>query len=108
MFNFGDLTQVMKQFQTIKENIERAKTDLKSEKIAVEVGGGMVKVVVNGLGEVLDIEIDPSVLNEIDVFKDLLISAINEAMDRSREVMTQKLSEASGLPISLGKLGGLF
>lgn len=108
MFNFGDLSQMMKQFQTIKENMERAKEELSKDKVVVDVGGGMVKVVVNGIGEVVDVDIDPSVLSDKEVLKDLLISALNEAMDRSKELMAQKLSEASGLPINLGKFGGLF
>lgn len=105
---FGDLGNLMKQFQTMKENIERAKVELKSEKIAVEVGGGSVKITVNGLGEILDIDIDQSIINDREVLKDLLVSAINEAMDRSRELMAEKLAQASGLPLNLGKLGGLF
>ncbi|WP_297889594.1 YbaB/EbfC family nucleoid-associated protein [Sulfurihydrogenibium sp.] len=110
MFNFGNLAELMKQFQSIKENVEKAKEELKKENIVVEVGGGMVKVVSNGLGDILDIEIDKSLLKEEEyqVLKDLLISAVNEASERSKEVMTQKLSEASGLPMNLSKFGGLF
>lgn len=110
MFNFGNLAELMKQFQMIKENVEKAKEELKKENIVVEVGGGMVKVVSNGLGEIVDIEIDKSLLNEQEyqVLKDLLISAVNEASDRSKELMTQKLTEASGLPSSFSKFGGLF
>ncbi len=110
MFNFGNLAELMKQFQSLKENVEKAKEDLKKENIVVEVGGGMVKVVSNGLGDIIDIEIDRSLLKEEEyqVLKDLLISAVNEASERSKEVMTQKISEVSGLPMNLSKFGGLF
>lgn len=105
---FGDLASLMKQFQAMKENMEKAKVELKNEKIVVEVGGGTVKITVNGLGEILDIDMDQSIINDKEVLKDLLVSAINEAMDRSRELMAEKLAQASGLPLNLGKLGGLF
>jgi DNA-binding YbaB/EbfC family protein len=110
MFNFGNLAELMKQFQSLKENVEKAKEDLKKENIVVEVGGGMVKVVSNGLGDIIDVEIDRSLLKEEEyqVLRDLLISAVNEASERSKEVMTQKISEASGLPMNLSKFGGLF
>ncbi|MBX0310345.1 MAG: YbaB/EbfC family nucleoid-associated protein [Sulfurihydrogenibium sp.] len=110
MFNFGNLAELMKQAQSIKENVEKAKEELKNEKIVVEVGGGMVKVVSDGLGTVLDLEIDKSLLNENEypVLKDLLIAAINEVSERSKEVVADKISQATGLPINMSKFGGMF
>jgi DNA-binding YbaB/EbfC family protein len=110
MFNFGNLAELMKQAQSIKENVEKAKEELKNEKIVVEVGGGMVKVVSDGLGTVLDLEIDKSLLNENEypVLKDLLIAAINEVSERSKEVIADKISQATGLPINMSKFGGMF
>jgi len=110
MFNFGNLVELMKQAQSIKENIEKAKEELKNEKIVVEVGGGMVKVISDGLGTVLDLEIDKSLLNENEypVLKDLLIAAINELSERSKEVVADKISQATGLPMNMSKFGGMF
>ncbi|HEV09088.1 MAG TPA: YbaB/EbfC family nucleoid-associated protein [Sulfurihydrogenibium azorense] len=110
MFNFGNLAELMKQFQTIRENVDKAKEELKRENIVVEVGGGMVKVTANGMGEILDIEIDKSLLKEEEyqVLKELIVSAVNETFERSKEVMTQKISEATGLPANMSKFGGLF
>jgi DNA-binding YbaB/EbfC family protein len=110
MFNFGNLAELMKQFQTIRENVDKAKEELKRENILVEVGGGMVKVTANGMGEILDIEIDKSLLKEEEhqVLKELIVSAVNETFERSKEVMTQKISEATGLPANMSKFGGLF
>jgi conserved hypothetical protein TIGR00103 len=104
------LAELMKQAQSIKENVEKAKEELKNEKIVVEVGGGMVKVVSDGLGAVLDLEIDKSLLNENEypVLKDLLIAAINEVSERSKEVVADKISQATGLPINMSKFGGMF
>ncbi|EDP73837.1 YbaB/EbfC family nucleoid-associated protein [Hydrogenivirga sp. 128-5-R1-1] len=110
MFNFGDLGNMMKMLKDMQENIKTAKEELKNEEIIVEVGGGMVKVIENGLGEILDIQIDKSLLNEenAEVLKDLLISALNEANVRSKEVMSEKMAKASGLPSNIPGLGNLF
>jgi DNA-binding YbaB/EbfC family protein len=110
MFNFGNLAELMKQAQSIKENVEKAKEELKNEKIVVEVGGGMVKVISDGLGTVLDLEIDKSLLNENEypVLKDLLIAAINEVSERSKEAIADKISKATGLPMNMSKFGGMF
>lgn len=110
MFNFGNIGELMKQIQSIKENIEKTKEELKKERVVVEVGGGMVKIVSDGLGNVIDLEIDKSLLNEkeYDVLKDLLISAINEISDKTKESAAERFSQASGLPFNLSKFGGLF
>lgn len=110
MFNFGNIAEMMKQLKTMQENIEKAKEELKKENIEVEVGTGMVKVIANGMGEVVNINIDKSLLNEenAEVLKDLLISAINAAQERAREMMTKKMAEASGVGFDISKLGGLF
>jgi hypothetical protein len=110
MFNFGNLAELMKQAQSIKENVEKAKEELKNEKIVVEVGGGMVKIISDGLGTVLDLEIDKSLLNENEypVLKDLLVAAINEVSERSKEVIADKISQATGLPMNMSKFGGMF
>jgi len=110
MFNFGDLGNMMKMLKDMQENIQKAKEELKNEEIIVEVGGGMIKVITNGLGEIIDIQIDKSLLNEenAEVLKDLLISALNEANIRAKEVMSTKMAEASGLPSNIPGLGNIF
>ncbi len=110
MFNFGNLGEMMKQLKNMQENMEKAKEELRNEKIVVEVGGGMVKLITNGMGEVIDLEIDKSMLNEenYEVLKELLISAINEANTRSKEVLAEKMAKATGLPANIPGLGNIF
>ena len=106
MFNLGNLGDMMKMMKTMQESIEKAKEELRNEDIIVEVGGGMVKIVVNGLGEAKDVFIDKTLLNEEnhEILQDLLVAAINEANSRSKEVMSQKLSQAAGI---FGNMPGL-
>ncbi|NPA12824.1 MAG: YbaB/EbfC family nucleoid-associated protein [Aquificae bacterium] len=110
MFNFGELGNMMKMVKAMQENVERAKEELRQQDIPVEVGGGMVKVVVNGLGEVKDIFIDEQLLtaDNKEILQDLLVSAMNEANRRSKEVMSEKLSQVAGLPTDFGGLGKLL
>ncbi len=110
MFNLGNLGDMMKMFKTMQENMEKAKQELREEEIIVEVGGGMVKIVVNGLGEAKDVFIDKTLLTEDnrEILQDLLVAAINEANSRSKEVMSQKLSQAAGLPSNIPGLNNLL
>ncbi len=110
MFNFGNIGDMMKQLKEMQENIENVKNKMKEERISVSVGGDMVKVIVNGLGEVVDIEIDDSLLNteNKDLLKELIISGVNEASKKAKENLGAKLSEAVGLPMNIPGISSLF
>ncbi|WP_457641716.1 YbaB/EbfC family nucleoid-associated protein [Persephonella sp.] len=110
MFNLGNLGEMMKMMKSLQENIERAKEELKNEEIVVEVGGGMVKITANGLGEVKDVFIDNTLLTEEnhEILQDLLVAAFNEANRRTKEVMSEKMTQVAGLPSNIPGLGNLF
>ena len=97
---FGNLGDMMKQIKSMQENIEKVKEEMKNETVEVEVGGGMVKVVANGVGDIVDIKIDKSLLDEegYDLLKELIIAGVNQAQKKSKELMGEKLSEAVGFP----------
>jgi DNA-binding YbaB/EbfC family protein len=110
MFNFGNLGDMMKQLKDMQENIENVKSKMKEEKYTASVGGDLVKVTVNGLGEIIDIEIDDSLFTEEnkDLLKELIISGVNEATKKAKENLGSKLSEAVGLPMNIPGLSSLF
>lgn len=110
MFNFGNLGDMMKQLKTMQENIEKTKEEMKNERFSTTVGGGLVKITVNGLGELVDIEIDKSLLNEEneDLLRELIIGGVNEATKKSKEKMGEKLTEAVGLPMNIPGISSLF
>ncbi|MEM7315203.1 MAG: YbaB/EbfC family nucleoid-associated protein, partial [Planctomycetota bacterium] len=71
--------------------------------IEADAGGGMVKVEVNGVGEVIKVTIEPSLVekNETEMIEDLMAAAMNhasaKAKQRHAEVM-QSLTEGINLP----------
>ena len=67
----------------------------------VKSGGGMVDVSINGKGEVIDITIEDSLMQDKDTLQILLIGAINDAY---KMVEQNKQSSAMGM---LGEMGGM-
>jgi len=65
-------------------------------------GGGMVNIVMNGKQEALSIRIDPEVVNreDIDMLQDLMIAAVNEAIRKSQEMMTEEMKKSPAGSIS--------
>ncbi|MDX9814417.1 MAG: YbaB/EbfC family nucleoid-associated protein [Sulfurimonas sp.] len=93
--NLGDMNQLL---QGMQENIAKLQDEVKSKTFSVKSGGGMVEVEANGAGEILDINIDDSLLEDKDSLQILLISAMNDVY---------KMVEQNRQNSAMGMLGGI-
>jgi DNA-binding YbaB/EbfC family protein len=94
----GDM---MQQLQKLQQQLETTQAQLAEETVTATVGGGAVKIEFTGDQRCKSIEIDASLLQEGDVemIHDLLLTAINTGLEKSREMAADRLGPlASGLP----------
>lgn len=91
------------QFAKMSENLQKAMEELEATEVEGSAGGGAVKVVVTGTGQVLGVTISPSVVNadDIELLQDLICAAVRDAVAKSNTLRKQKLAEAT----PLGALG---
>lgn len=91
----GDL---MKQMQAMQAKMEQMQEELAEKRIEASSGGGMVKVVANGKQEILEIKIDPEVVNPDDVgmLEELILAAVNQAKEKASELQMEGLSGLTG------------
>ena len=92
---------MMGQIQKLQEQLEMAQAQLAEETVTASAGGGAVKVTVTGDQRCHAVEIDPELLKDGDVemMQDLLLTAFNSALDKSREMAAERLGPlAGGLP----------
>jgi len=92
---------MLAQIQRLQKQLEEAQAQLAYETVTASVGGGAVKVVMTGDQKCKAIEISPELLQEADaeMLQDLLLSAVNLALEQSRELASQRLGPlAGGLP----------
>ncbi len=75
--NLGDLGKVLEEIQ---EKAKKLQEESGKRIFSAKSGGGLVKVSANGKGEIVDIEIDESLLEDKESLQILLISAINEVL----------------------------
>jgi DNA-binding YbaB/EbfC family protein len=106
---FGGLNiqAMMKQAQKFQDDMAKMEDELAEEKLEVSSGGGMVTAIVNGRGELIDIKINPEVVDpsDIDMLQDLITSAVREAMERANELRKERMEELTGglgLPPGMG------
>jgi DNA-binding YbaB/EbfC family protein len=104
MKNLGDL---VKQAQRVKAEMERIQEEVAAKRVEGTAGGGMVAVVCNGRGEVLEVKIDREVAgsDDLEMLQDLIVAATNDALRKSRELLTQEMGRlAGGLGVPPGLL----
>lgn len=92
---------MMGQIQKLQEQLQEAQAKLAEETVTAAAGGGAVKVTVTGDQRCRSVEIDPQVLQDGDaeMLQDLVLTAINSALDKSRELAAERLGPlAGGLP----------
>ncbi|MCX8117094.1 MAG: YbaB/EbfC family nucleoid-associated protein [Desulfobacterota bacterium] len=92
---FGNL---LKQAQQIHTKITQLQEEMAGKTVEASSGGGMVRIVMNGRQEVLSLRIDPEVVNKEDVemLQDLVLAAVNEAIRKSQEMMTEEMKKITG------------
>ena len=93
-----NLTGMMKQAQKLQARMVEMQAELGNRTVSAQAGGGMVEAVVNGRQELVSLRIDPEVAvpDDVEMLQDLILAAINEAMNRSREMMAAEMSKLTG------------
>lgn len=92
------INKMMKQVQEIQAKMVRLQEELGERTLEATVGGGAVKVVVNGRQEVLSIEIRPEAIDpeDVEMLQDLVLTAVNEALRQSREMVAGEMGKLTG------------
>ena len=90
-----------KMLEGMQENADKLQAELESKTFSVKTGGGMVELSLNGKGEVIDLDVDSSLLSDKASLEILLIGAINDA---NKMVLQNQQSSAMNM---LGGMGGM-
>jgi len=93
-----DISSLMKQAQDFQQKMGEVQEELAKKTVTSEVGGGMVKVTVNGKQELLAIQIEKEVINpdDADMLQDLIAAAVNDAMRKAREMIQSEMGRLTG------------
>ena len=101
-----------RQFQEMLENAQKQAQDLQSKMkqtvVEASSGGGTVTIKMNGQKQVLETRIDPEVVKagDVEMLQDLVVAAVNEAMEKSKQMAADKMSAlTAGMGLPPGLLG---
>ena len=102
---------LMGQMQKMQEQMAAQQEELANETVSVTAGGGAITIVITGHQRVESIEIQPELVDsdEIEMLQDMLVAAVNAAIDQSQAMAAERMEGLTGgLNINdiLGGLGG--
>lgn len=101
-----NIQQMMRQAQAMQQKIEELKQRIDKEEFEGNSGAGMVKITINGKGDIVRMDLDKEVVNpeETDILADLITAAFNDARKKMEDYSN---SEMSGVTSKLGLPPGI-
>lgn len=93
-----NLNSMLKQAQKMQEDMAALQEDLEGREYEVSAGGGVVGVKINGKREILDIRIEPEIVDpdDIETLSDILVAAVNEAIKKVDSVSAEEMEKITG------------
>jgi len=104
----GDLFKLIGQADKIKDEMAKVKERAAARSVEGGAGGGLVKATANGVGEILNVTIDPEALKDPETLGPLIAAAANVALQKSRELLmeeSQKAAQEFGINLPPGMFG---
>lgn len=93
-----NLGQMMKQAQQMQQKMQEMQAELDQAEMTGVSGGGMIKIVLTGKGDMKSVSIDKALIdpNEVEVLEDLLLAAFNDAKAKVERHSAEQMSKLTG------------
>lgn len=87
-----------KQAKKLQEQFDSIQEELSKKRVEASSGGGMVRVVCDGLQNLIEIKIDPGVVDseDVEMLEDLIIAAVNEGRKAAQKLAAEELGKLTG------------
>ncbi len=94
----GMQRDLMKQMEKLQRDMERAQQELAEMRIEASAGGGVVRAVASGSGDLVELEIAPEAVdpNDVDMLQDLVLAAVREALEKARKIQEERMGGLTG------------
>jgi nucleoid-associated protein EbfC len=100
-----DPMKMLRQVQQMQDRMAKVQEELAAETVSASAGGGAVTALVTGTQKLLSLTIDPAAAADREMLQDLVVAAVNEAMEKSKTLAAAKMQAvASGLGLPPGLL----
>ena len=89
---------MLRQAQQLQAKLAKAQEELEKATVEATAGGGAVTVVINGQQQLVSIKISPEAVDpdDVDMLQDLILAAVNEGMEKIKELSAKQLGSITG------------
>ena len=93
-----NMQAMIRQAQKMQEDMAALQEDLEAREYEISAGGGVVGVKINGKHEILNIRIEPEIVDpdDIETLSDILVAAVNEAIKKVDAVSAEEMGKITG------------
>jgi DNA-binding YbaB/EbfC family protein len=90
--------QLLKQMQKLQQDMKVAQDELAGLRVEASAGGGVVKAIANGQGELVELHISPEAVDpdDVEMLQDLVLAAVREALEKGRAAAEEKMGGITG------------
>ncbi|MCK4893069.1 MAG: YbaB/EbfC family nucleoid-associated protein [Calditrichia bacterium] len=94
----GGMNQILRQAQKMQEELSRVQEELANITVEGSSGGGMVKVIANCQNQIMEVKVEPEVIDpeEKEMLEDLIAAAVNQALENAQKRSQEEMSKVSG------------
>jgi nucleoid-associated protein EbfC len=99
-----DPMKMLRQVQQMQDRMAKVQEELATETVSASAGGGAVTAVATGAQKLVSITIDPAAASDNEMLQDLVLTAVNEAIEKSKAMAAAKMQAVTagmGLPPGL-------
>src|SRR5262249_50831390 len=91
-----NLPGLLKQAKSMQENMQKMQEELAQQRHESEAGAGMVRAIVDGKGELVQVKIDPQAASDVEMLETLVVSAVSAASRKAQEAMKAEMAKMTG------------
>ena len=93
-----NMQQMMKQARKMQEQLAQTQEKLAQTEVSASAGGGSVKVTATGDLRLTSVTISPDAVDhdDVDMLQDMVLAAVNEALDSAQQLASQQMGAITG------------
>jgi DNA-binding YbaB/EbfC family protein len=93
-----NLNKLMKQAQKMQAQMAKTQAELEDKTVEVAAGGGKVKVIANGAGDVVSIKIDKEIVdpNDVEFLEEVVLTGVKQAIEQGKALAQSEMTKITG------------